>query len=101
MFIKLGLQDLPPFTFAGVRFIIAALIVAVVVVWRRKPLPRTRSEWGLIALTGFLSFTINYGTVFWGETRISSGLAAILQTIIPVFGLILAHYYLPEERITC
>lgn len=100
MFIKLGLQDLPPFTFAGVRFIIAALIVALVVVWRRKPLPRKRSEWGLIALTGFLSFTINYGTVFWGETRISSGLAAILQTIIPVFGLVLAHYYLPEERIT-
>lgn len=100
MFIKLGLQDLPPFTFAGVRFVIASMIVAVIVVWRRKPLPRGRSEWGLIAVTGILSFTINYGTVFWGETRISSGLAAILQTIIPVFGLVIAHYYLPEERLT-
>jgi drug/metabolite transporter (DMT)-like permease len=100
MFIKLGLQDLPPFTFAGVRFIIAALIVGAIVLWRRKPLPRKRSEWRLIAFTGFLSFTINYGVVFWGETRISSGLAAILQTIIPVFGLVIAHYYLPEERIT-
>jgi drug/metabolite transporter (DMT)-like permease len=63
-------------------------------------LPRGRSQWGLIAVTGILSFTINYGTVFWGETRISSGLAAILQTMIPVFGLIMAHYYLPEERLT-
>ncbi len=100
MFIKLGLQDLPPFTFAGIRFVIASVILAAVVVWRRKPLPRGRSEWGLIAITGVLSFTINYGTVFWGETRISSGLAAILQTMIPVFGLIIAHRYLPEERIT-
>ncbi len=100
LFIKLGLQDLPPFTFAGVRFVIAALFVALVVVWRRKPLPRGRREWQLIAVTGLLSFTMNYGLLFWGEQRTSSGLAAILQTMIPVFGLVIAHYYLPEERIT-
>lgn len=100
LFIKLGLQDLPPFTFAGIRFVIASLILGAVVALRRRPLPRGRGEWGLIILTGILSFTINYGVVFWGETRISSGLAAILQTIIPVFGLVIAHYYLPEERIT-
>lgn len=100
LFIKLGLRDLPPFTFAGVRFVIASLILAVVVAIRRRPLPRTRRELGLIALTGLLAFTINYGLVFWGEQRISSGLPAILQTIIPVFGLVIAHYYLPEERIT-
>lgn len=100
LFIKLGLQDLPPFTFAGVRFVIAALILGAVVALRRRPLPHGRAEWGLIVVTGLLSFTINYGVVFWGETRISSGLAAILQTITPVFGLVIAHYYLPEERIT-
>jgi drug/metabolite transporter (DMT)-like permease len=100
MFIKLGLRDLPPFTFAGVRFIIASLFVALVVAWRRKPLPRGRSQWQLIVVTGLLSFTVNYGLVFWGEQRTSSGLAAILQTMITVFGLVIAHYYLPEERIT-
>lgn len=100
MFIKLGLQDLPPFTFAGVRFVIAALILGCLVAWRRRPLPRSRREWALIVGTGILSFTINYGLLFWGEQRTSSGLAAILQTIIPVFGLVIAHFYLPEERIT-
>jgi drug/metabolite transporter (DMT)-like permease len=43
---------------------------------------------------------MNYGLLFWGEQRTSSGLAAILQTMIPVFGLVIAHYHLPEERIT-
>lgn len=100
MFIKLGLQDLPPFTFASVRFVIAALILLVVVILRRRPLPQTRGEWWLIVITGFLAFSINYGTVFWGEQRISSGLAAILQSIIPVFGLVIAHYHLPEEGLT-
>ena len=100
LFIKLGLEDLPPFTFAGIRFVIAALILSIVIVIRRRPLPRRRRDWGLMAVTGLLSFTLNYGLLFWGEQRTTSGLAAILQTIIPVFGLVLAHLYLPEERIT-
>ena len=100
LFIKLGLQDLPPFTFAGVRFVIAACVLIVVIAVRRVPLPRARRDWVLIALTGVLAFAVNYGLLFWGEHRTSSGLAAILQTIIPAFGLVIAHYYLPDERIT-
>lgn len=91
---------MPPFTFAGIRFVIAALILLLIVAVRRRPLPKDWRDWALIAGTGFLAFTINYGLLFWGEQRTSSGLAAILQTIIPVFGLVLAHLHLPEERIT-
>src|SRR5215211_455081 len=100
LFIKLGLEDLPPFTFAGVRFVIAVLILSAVVILRRRPLPKDWRDWVLIAGTGWLAFTVNYGLLFWGEQRTSSGLAAILQTIIPVFGLVLAHLHLPAERIT-
>jgi drug/metabolite transporter (DMT)-like permease len=100
LFIKLGLADLPPISFAGIRFVLAAAVLLVVVAVRRVPLPRARRDWLLILLTGLLSFAINYGTVFWGEQRISSGLAAILQTSIPIFGLVIAHYHLPAEQIT-
>ena len=44
-------------------------------------------------------FTINYALVFWSEQYISSGLAAVLQATIPSFGLVFAHFYLPEERL--
>jgi drug/metabolite transporter (DMT)-like permease len=47
-----------------------------------------------------LQFFINYGLLFWGEQYITSGLAAVLQTTIPAFGLLLARFYVPEERIT-
>ena len=101
LFIKLGLEEaLPPFTFAGIRFIIAALILSVIVLIRRRPLPKDWRDWVLIAGTGLMAFALNYGLLFWGEARVSSGLAAILQTIIPVFGLVLAHLHLPQERIT-
>ncbi len=54
----------------------------------------------LLATTGILSFSLNYGLLFWGEQYISSGLAALLQATIPVFGLVIAHFYLPKEQMT-
>jgi len=100
LFIKIGLADLPPITFAGIRFVIAFLILAALVMARRARWPRTGPEWALIAVSGALQFGLNYGLVFWGEQHISSGLAAVLQSTFPAFGLVIAHFYLPHERLT-
>ncbi len=100
LFIKLGLRDLPPLTFAGIRFVIAALILFSLIAVRRVPFPDKARDWLLLAICGILSFTLNYGLVFWGEQYISSGLAALLQSTLPAFGLIIAHFYLPGERMT-
>jgi drug/metabolite transporter (DMT)-like permease len=99
-FIKVGLRDLPPLTFVSARFVVAICVLLVVARLRRARLPRTRAEWRLLALTGVLSFAINYGAVFWGESHISSGLAALLQATIPLFGLLVAHKLLPDEPLT-
>ena len=64
LFIKLGLRDLPPVSFAAVRFLLASVILFAIVAARRVRLPRTRSEWALIAGTGVLAFTLNYGLLF-------------------------------------
>jgi len=100
LFIKLGLADLPPITFAGIRFLIAATILLALIAVRRQALPRRRSDWILLAVTGVLAFTLNYGLLFWGEQYISSGLASLLQATIPAFGLVIAHFYLPAERLS-
>jgi drug/metabolite transporter (DMT)-like permease len=100
LFIKIGLDDLPPLTFAGIRFVIAASILFSLIAIRRIRLPRNRDDWKLLAITGVLSFSLNYGLIFWGEQYISSGLASLLQATIPAFGLIIAHLYLPGERMT-
>jgi drug/metabolite transporter (DMT)-like permease len=99
MFIKLGLRDLPPLSFAAARFLLATLILSAIVAARRASLPRGRAEWALIARTGVLAFALNYGLLFWGEQHISSGLAALIQATIPVFGMLFAHPYLPGERL--
>ncbi len=91
---------MPPLTFASIRFLIALGVVGSIIFVKKIPLPQSKSEWKLLAITGILQFSINYSFVFWSELYISSGLAAVLQSMIPVFGLGLAWYYLPAERIT-
>jgi drug/metabolite transporter (DMT)-like permease len=100
LFIKLGLDNLPPFTFAGIRFVIAAAILFAIIKVKKFSLPDDRADWILLAVTGVLSFSMNYAAVFWGEQYISSGLAALLQAMIPAFGLVFAHLALAEERLT-
>ena len=100
LFIKLGLADLPPLTFAGIRFVIACTILLAWIRIRGLKLPKKCRDWGLLAVTGILAFGLNYGLLFWGEQYISSGLAALLQATIPAFGLVFAHFHLPGERLT-
>jgi drug/metabolite transporter (DMT)-like permease len=100
LFIKLGLVDLPPLTFAGIRFVFASLILSIMILARGVRWPRSRADWTLILISGLLQFTLNYGLVFWGEQHIPSGLAAVLQSTFPAFGLLIAHIYLPYERMT-
>jgi O-acetylserine/cysteine efflux transporter len=100
IFIKIGLGDLPPIAFSSARFILAAAILFAVIKLQRIVLPKTAKEWRLIALTGVLQFSINYSCVFWSEQYITSGLTAVLQAPIPVFGLAIGWMFLPDERIT-
>lgn len=98
-FIKIGLNDLPPISFAYFRFISAAVIVFLIIKARKIKLPQIKSDWKFLMITGFLQFSINYALVFWSEQYISSGLAAVLQATIPAFGLLAAWIHLPDEKI--
>lgn len=100
IFIKIGLDDLPPVSFAAIRFFIAASILLVILAAQKISFPKEKRFWMLAGITGLMQFAINYALVFWAEKHISSGLAAVLQATIPAFGLILAQIYVPDEKIT-
>jgi drug/metabolite transporter (DMT)-like permease len=95
--IKIGLRDLPPISYAGIRFAIAIVVLLSVSIGCARLLPRSRVEYIILALTGVLMFSVNYGLLFWGELHVSSGLAAVLQATIPIFGMMFAHWMLPDE----
>jgi drug/metabolite transporter (DMT)-like permease len=95
--IKIGLRDLPPISFVAIRFLIAISVLLAVSIGRTRLLPRRRSDYTVLAFTGILMFAVNYTLLFWAELHVSSGLAAVLQATIPMFGMMFAHWMLPDE----
>src|SRR5213082_320384 len=95
--IKVGLRDLPPVSFVAIRFLIAIIVLLAVSIGRTRLLPLRRCDYVVLAATGVLMFAVNYTLLFWAELHVSSGLAAVLQATIPIFGLFFAHWMLPDE----
>jgi drug/metabolite transporter (DMT)-like permease len=100
LFINVGVRDVPPATFASARLVIALLVLLPVLAAQRQPLPRQRRDWRLIAGTGLLVLGLNYAFLYWGAQYLTSGLSAVLQAVTPVFGLLIAHVLLDDERFT-
>src|SRR2546425_12883902 len=93
LFIKIGLNDLPPLTFAGIRFVLASLILSSLVWMRRVRWPRTRDEGALIAISGFLPFSLYYCLGVLGGQHIFFGLSRRLQLNLSLLCFGIAHLY--------
>ena len=100
LFIKIGVRDVPPVTFAAWRIALALAVLAPITLARRTPLPRTRRDWLLIGSTGVVLLGVNYALLNWGIQYISSGLTAVLQALTPAFGFVFAHSLLRDEKMT-
>lgn len=95
--IQEGLEDLPPFTSAAVRFALAFVVLCFVV-----PLLRRREGGGsppmwLWASVGTLNFAASYGIVYTTETVLPSGLVSVLWAVFPLFVAVFGHWFLDER----
>jgi drug/metabolite transporter (DMT)-like permease len=97
--LKGGLRDLPPFTSAGVRFLIAAFIMlAVAAVLSRREVGSRPPVW--LSLTqGTVNFAISYGIVYHCETVLPSGLVSLMWGVYPMLQALAGHWFLEDERL--
>lgn len=75
--IRYAIESIPPFIMAGSRFVIAGVLLYVGSRLTGAERP-SRAAWVASAVTGVLMLAIGNGAVTWSETRIPSGLAALL-----------------------
>src|SRR5574342_263634 len=97
---KVALAQLPPFTVAGCRLGLAAVALNVVTRTAGRGLPLSLSAWRAFFLMGLLNNVIPMSLILWGQTRIGSGLAAILNASTPLITVLLAHVFTADERMT-
>jgi drug/metabolite transporter (DMT)-like permease len=92
--IKIGLEDCPPLLGAGVRFVLAGLVLLMIAAVQRRPLGTDRL---LVAVLALAPFAFAYGLVYWGEQYVPSGLAAVLFGILPLYVALLGTVLLHDE----
>jgi drug/metabolite transporter (DMT)-like permease len=98
--VRLGLEDLPPVTFSGLRFFFASLALWPAVLAKKTRFPVDRAGWRVIAGTSLLTITIPYSLQFWGQQYVSSGLAAVMFATVPGFTIVFAHLSIPNDKFT-
>jgi drug/metabolite transporter (DMT)-like permease len=94
--IKVGLEGAPPVTAAGLRFIIAAVVIFSIIAQRRIAVPRTRRFLWLSLYLGIFQIGVPYALVYWAEQYITSGLTSILFSTMPLAVAILAKAILGD-----
>jgi len=82
--IKIGVSDLPPFLFAGLRFMVAGLILLALARALGDPLPR-KSDWRTLAIVGLLLLAGGNAFVVWSEQYIGSGIASIFVVTVAMW----------------
>jgi len=98
--IKIGLEGIPPFTGAGYRFIIAALFIYLLGLFKGNWRLSFGKSWAMVLWAGLFTYPLPYALVYWGSQYIESGMAAVLFAVMPFFVAILAHFYLKNDRLT-
>ncbi len=100
LWIKVALDEIGPVTLVAFRLLFGALGLLIVLAMRRPPLPTDRTTWLKLALLGLTNTAIPFVLISWGEQFIDSGVTSILNASVPLFALVMAHFWLADERIT-
>ena len=102
MFIKVGDRQLHPVTLVGFRMALGALTLVPIVAAKigfRRAVRELRAAAGPLIVTGLINSAIPIFAISWAETRIDSGLTAIIQASAPLFAALLAIRFSREERV--
>jgi probable blue pigment (indigoidine) exporter len=101
MAIKAGLAYFPPVLFAALRYDVAAVCMLAYAVYATDyPVPRTRGEWGLVAIGGSLLIAGYHALLFVGQQGVTSATGAVVVSLSPLLTTAFARIWLPDERLT-
>ena len=99
LWIKIGVQEISPTLLVALRVLFGALTGLLAILLTRTPLPSQKGTWFALALLGVTNVALPFFLITWGEKSIDSAVAAILNATVPLFTLVIAHFYLQDERL--
>ena len=103
LFIKVAVRELTPATLIVGRLGLAAITLAALVpfvVGTGETARQLRANWAWLVVVALVNTAIPFWLLSWGETRIDSGLASIIQASVPIFNALIAFVAFREVRVT-
>jgi drug/metabolite transporter (DMT)-like permease len=97
--IRFSLLSLTPMYSSGLRFLIAAIIISIIMKLSNIKIQKDRKSVRLFVLQGIFSFMVPFGLVYWAEQFIPSGLAAVLFAVYPFSVALFSYFLIPAEKI--
>lgn len=99
-FIKIGVETIPPVTLIAARTLIAGGVLLAVIRWRGLALPRGAQVWRRFLFQACLNSAIPFTLIAWAETSTDAGLAAILNSMTPIFAFLMTALITRHEPVT-
>lgn len=100
MWIKIALQEVGPITLVAFRALFGLLFGIVIILVQRAQLPRTFRAWLPLLVLGLTNVATPFFLISWGEKSIDSAVASILDATVPLFTILMAHFMLPDDKMT-
>lgn len=100
LWIKIAVAETGPFMLVTFRLLFGLAGLLVFMALRRQAFPRDRKVLLAFLFMGLFNTALPFTLITWGETIIDSSLASILNATVPLFTIVLAHFWLQDEKIT-
>lgn len=100
LWIKIAVQEIGPFTLVALRLLFGVIGLLAVVAYNRPRWPAARRLWWVLIVLGLTNTAVPFVLISWGELFIDSAVAAVLNSTVPLFTMLIAHVFLSDDRIT-
>ncbi|MDQ3688588.1 MAG: DMT family transporter [Chloroflexota bacterium] len=98
--IKIAVAEIPPASLVALRMGLGAVGMLALLAFIRVPMPRGAREWLPLVVLGAVNAAIPIFLISWGEQFVDSGTAAVLNSLTPIFSLVIAGVALRAEPVT-
>lgn len=100
LFIKIAVEYVPPIAITAVRMAVGFAILFTILKIRKIKLPPLRPVIGVLTVSALLQGAIPFSLFGVSEKSLSSSFAAIFTGVVPLFAMIMAHYLIPNDRLS-
>jgi len=99
-FARIAVQHVPPLTLVFFRLLLAALALHVYIAGRFDFYAIFKARWREFLILGLINNALPHALIFFGQTRIGAGLAAILNATTPIWTVLIANYFTSDEKLS-